>query len=718
MNSINPKVSIVLPTYNGTRYLARAIASCLGQTYKNIELIIVDDCSTDSTPDVVRSFNDPRIRYVRNERNQKLPRSLNIGFAQASGEYLTWTSDDNEFLPEAIETMLMYLKEHRDVDFVYTDNLAKYWDTGETEKRNISGPEEIGERNCIGACYLYTRRVYETIGDFNPDYELVEDYEYWIRVSKKFKMHHLPQILYIYGEHSRSLTGTRMMSVLLFDKIMKCQYHFIPFAQFYDAVKQFLLVSIDCRKGYKQLLQYWLKTVTPILRISLPLGLFFVILGLYLLIRKTLGFAVKKILWPLRKYNADRKIRRMTANLAVEKGKINPSTTLRPSPEPVEGRSRSINILCAVAGMTMGGSQRVALNIAQELKDLGDFRFHAVAPLKKDERLKDEFLAAFKNVISLEPVSDPKLYEQYYSKIIETLEIDILLISHSLTAYGCTPALKRRFKKLKVIDILHLERVGATRDEMLWVNPYIDKRVCISHGLRKHMIAKVGADNGNAERFTTIYNGIDFTHYKNNSSLKGRFKSKFNIPQEVKLISFIARFSDEKDPLLFVDITQRVLKTNPRAAIKFVMAGDGHLFKQVKEKIRERGLEGHILLTGMLDDVRELLADTYLLLVVANNEGIPLTVMEAMAMNIPVVSTIVGATEEILKDGVNGYLIPRDKNTANQFTNKVSNTLNDENLYRSLSINSKEDFFQEFSQANMSSRYKKIFDELTVGRLS
>jgi len=261
-----------------------------------------------------------------------------------------------------------------------------------------------------------------------------------------------------------------------------------------------------------------------------------------------------------------------------------------------------------------------------------------------------------------------------------------------------------------------LERVGACRDEMLWVNPYIDKRVCISNGLRKHMIAKVGTENGNAQRFLTIYNGIDFTHYRNNGSLHGRFKSKFNIPEEVKLISFIARFSEEKDPFLFVDIAQRVLKANPRVSMKFVMAGDGHLVNAVKEKIRACGLEEHILLTGVLDNVRELLADTYVLLVVASNEGIPLTVMEAMAMNIPVVSTVVGATEEVLKDGIHGYLIPRDENTASQFTEKVSNILNDENLYRSLSMSSKEEFDREFSRENMSRHYRKIFDELVAGR--
>jgi len=692
----NPKVSIVLPTYNGARYLKSSVESCLNQTHKNIELVIVDDCSTDETPDIVRSYNDPRIRYVRNETNQRLPRSLNIGFALATGDYLTWTSDDNEFLPHAIENMLKILREDQAVDFVYADYTARYWESGETEQRRLPDQLNLDEENFIGACFLYTRRVYETVGGFDPKYELVEDYEYWIRISKQFRLKHIPQFLYIYGEHRKSLKGSRMISINLFDRVLKYRYGFITLAQLMEQMNRFLVISIDCRKSISQLTDLWLKTIRQMYNMSFSLSILFIFYSLYLLIFRMAGYVIKKSLWPVRKLIVGQKIERLAATL---------KTTMDRT-----------NILCAVAGMTMGGSQRVALNIAQELKGVGDFCFHAVAPLKKNERLKEDFLAAFKNVISLEPVADAKLYERYFSKIIETLGIDILLISHALTAYACVPALKKEFEKLKVIDILHLERVGACRDEMLWVNPYIDKRVCISNGLRKHMIAKVGTENGNAQRFLTIYNGIDFTHYRNNGSLHGRFKSKFNIPEEVKLISFIARFSEEKDPFLFVDIAQRVLKANPRVSMKFVMAGDGHLVNAVKEKIRACGLEEHILLTGVLDNVRELLADTYVLLVVASNEGIPLTVMEAMAMNIPVVSTVVGATEEVLKDGIHGYLIPRDENTASQFTEKVSNILNDENLYRSLSMSSKEEFDREFSRENMSRHYRKIFDELVAGR--
>ena len=89
----NPLVSIVLPTHNGARYLEQAVQSCLDQTYRNWELIIVDDASTDETPALIARLvaADSRIRSIRNEVNQKLPGALNTGFAQARGEYLTWT---------------------------------------------------------------------------------------------------------------------------------------------------------------------------------------------------------------------------------------------------------------------------------------------------------------------------------------------------------------------------------------------------------------------------------------------------------------------------------------------------------------------------------------------------------------------------------------------------------------------------------------------------
>ena len=109
---MNKLVSIVLPTYNGEQYIRESIDSVISQTYKNWELIVVDDCSKDNTSKIVEEYvnKDKRIRLIKNDINQKLPASLNIGFSYANGEYYTWTSDDNKYKPDAIQTMVNTLE--------------------------------------------------------------------------------------------------------------------------------------------------------------------------------------------------------------------------------------------------------------------------------------------------------------------------------------------------------------------------------------------------------------------------------------------------------------------------------------------------------------------------------------------------------------------------------------------------------------------------------
>ena len=104
----NPKISVILPSYNGERYLAQSIQSVIDQTETDWELIIVNDCSTDSTLEIATKFAkiDRRIKVISNEKNSKLPASLNEGFRRAKGKYLTWTSDDNYYKPDALKKLL------------------------------------------------------------------------------------------------------------------------------------------------------------------------------------------------------------------------------------------------------------------------------------------------------------------------------------------------------------------------------------------------------------------------------------------------------------------------------------------------------------------------------------------------------------------------------------------------------------------------------------
>lgn len=202
---MNPKVSIILPTYNGAKYIKASIDSCLNQTYKNIELIIVDDGSIDKTKDIIEAYNDERIKYIKHNKNLGLAEALNTGFANSTGEYLTWTSDDNIYAPNSIETMVNFLNTHSEIAFVYA-NFYFIDENGEVlQPQKVESPEKLKDRNCIGPCFLYRKEVHETIGDYNSKIKLAEDYEYWIRVFRKFRMQNIIEFLYYYRLHHESL---------------------------------------------------------------------------------------------------------------------------------------------------------------------------------------------------------------------------------------------------------------------------------------------------------------------------------------------------------------------------------------------------------------------------------------------------------------------------------------------------------------------------------
>ena len=99
----NPLVSIIIPTFNRGYILPRAIKSALSQTYQNIELIIIDDGSTDNTEEIVKDFSDPRIQYIRYSENKGRPAARNKGIKKSKGDFFAFLDSDDEYPPEKIE---------------------------------------------------------------------------------------------------------------------------------------------------------------------------------------------------------------------------------------------------------------------------------------------------------------------------------------------------------------------------------------------------------------------------------------------------------------------------------------------------------------------------------------------------------------------------------------------------------------------------------------
>jgi len=212
-----PLVSIVLPTYNGSRYLQEAVDSIITQSYHRWELLIVDDASTDETPRLLASLvaRDSRIRSIRNTQNRKLPASLNEGFAQTTGELLTWTSDDNAHRPEAIARLVDFLASHPEVDIVYSDYTEIREDGSPIRHMVLPEVVSLPFDNVVGPCFLYRARVQEQLRGYAEDLFLAEDYDFWLRASCHFRFARLSQDLYNYRVHSGSLTAKRAAAVIL-----------------------------------------------------------------------------------------------------------------------------------------------------------------------------------------------------------------------------------------------------------------------------------------------------------------------------------------------------------------------------------------------------------------------------------------------------------------------------------------------------------------------
>lgn len=211
-----PKCSIVLTTLNGSRFIREAIDSCLSQSERSIELIIVDGGSTDSTLAILDSISDPRVTVIHQEGNAgKLPGAINLGLAHARGPYLTWMQDDCLYEPTAIARMIDVLDSMPNIGHVYCD----YWiidEDGTIEKlQETVDPSDIlsAKSDPCGTCFMIRRETRDRVGIHNVDAYPTQDYDYRLRIALSVESHRIPEALFRWRIHMHSLSGSRPWTI-------------------------------------------------------------------------------------------------------------------------------------------------------------------------------------------------------------------------------------------------------------------------------------------------------------------------------------------------------------------------------------------------------------------------------------------------------------------------------------------------------------------------
>jgi glycosyltransferase involved in cell wall biosynthesis len=210
-----PRVSVVMAVYNAAKYLRESVESILAQTFRDLELIIVDDASTDASAEILRAFGDRRIRVITHARNQGPAASRNDGISAARGEFVAIMDADDISAPSRLEVQVGFLESHRDVGLVGCAVYDNIDDRGSTLYTSYLPEDDETIRRMLVEkwCFLhpsimFRREVSERVGGYRNEFVTAEDHDFILRVLDQYKAQNLPIKLVRYRINPTGLSVT------------------------------------------------------------------------------------------------------------------------------------------------------------------------------------------------------------------------------------------------------------------------------------------------------------------------------------------------------------------------------------------------------------------------------------------------------------------------------------------------------------------------------
>ena len=233
-----PKISVIMPAYNAEKYIAEAVESILGQTFDDFEFIIINDCSQDRTEEIILSYDDPRIIYLKNEQNLGVAATLNKGLAIAKGEYIARMDADDISMPERFEKQAKFLDKKRKIVACGSATML----FGETQEQTVrifpTNPQRANLQLIFAPCFAHPsvmirREILKEYALFYDEcWEGTEDFALWWELGKKGRLVALREALLYYRMHTNQVTANSGSKI---EKI------FLPFA-----FKRLKDLNVDC----------------------------------------------------------------------------------------------------------------------------------------------------------------------------------------------------------------------------------------------------------------------------------------------------------------------------------------------------------------------------------------------------------------------------------------------------------------------------------------
>lgn len=642
----SPKVTVLMSVFNGKQYLYEAVRSILTQTFPDFEFLIINDASTDESMDIIKSFNDHRIRVIENETNLGLTKSLNIGLEQARGQYIARMDCDDISLPDRLEKQAAWLDANPECAVVAAKtvlidrdgDITGHW----SDDLDTTTYQEIRSRlpasNCIAHPSVMMRASVVKAYRYNPCLKNSQDYDLWLRLcSDGLVIEKIDEVLLKYRVHGMSITSVsnRASSEM---KVIRTKYFFL----------RARLAKIHCNIFDCKVLACLLQTI---LRFTIHR-----LQGIALQILKKILVGSGQFLgsiWPL------------------------PDSTL----------------YFFFPFYHIGGAERVHADIVECVADQKPVVFFTNK--SKNQKFKPLFE---KNAVLFD-------ISRFAEKRITSLICIGVLARHinrqpGVVILGCnTPFFYRLIPHLrtgvKCIDLLHAFG-GGIEQHSLPVVEEIDKRVIINaktvQDLSKQY-AFAGLNRKLLDRVVLIENHVlvpeKFPEHQRHDSLR---------------VLYVGRGSQEKRVHLIGRVAARCCRGGIPA--EFIFIGD--VGEAVEAECRGYCvLRGEL---EDKDELNRIYRDSDVLVLASSREGFPMVIMEAMAQGVVPVVTAAGGIPVHIKHEVNGILLPsEDENQiVDRMVETIKKLNADRNLLRDISYAAYTYASEKFGAAKFRAAYREL----------
>ncbi len=777
-------VSIVIPCYNPQPYLLDAIASVRAQTWKKLEVIIVDDgTDTIEGKDVLRSAAQKVERYIE-QPNRGLASARNAGFRAASGDYVVPLDADDVLRPAFIAECLGAMERRAGAAFVYTDYRV-FGTTNFIERLEDYNLYRLLDRNSLIYAGLIRKQDWALAGGYDESMKFgYEDWEFWLRLGARGRFgHHLNKVLFAYRKHGPSLLDiARARHDELVEKIRSS--HPELYAREARARIKARWEPAVCVIGgqhvTEQTIADWqaVETADPTHALADSTADSFLLPGNDPIDPHSAELAALAVWGGSRSIQLpDGAVAVSRRELARSKGRLKPKSSLASSDASLHSARRlparlellhrhlaNAELLCMeawlrhplrsagrliplrvkqgvnrLAGRALfdlnfylkfrprslmvsntlieplrympklgtrrrvalvtrhlgtGGAERVLLEIASSL-DRSQYEILLIATHSDDARWLAQWREHADRIYDLAPlVSSDRLAGAVYS-IAANWQVDFVLVQNSLEAYGAIPQLRKDSPGTKIMDVIHgvdeewdviSATAGVARD--------IDTRVVASEAARERLL-RLGAK---PESVRLIRNGIDLRRFSPPAPRNG--------PRRILLA---ARLDPVKRPLLAADIALALLRRRSQPDFQFVVAGAGPEGQPLRRRVRQLGVEHVFVFLGYVPDMASVLAESDVVIIPSENEGIPLVLLEALASGRPVIASAVGAIGEVLSKAT-GFLIGEGAREAERFAEAIAALLDQPALLEKLGREGRRKMEAEYDMQASRRAYCELFE--------